>query len=135
MLRTVAEGRHASRMRIAAERLQRSKPRIESNCCIGVLRSVSRSERHDVHRRRVLPRTYATTWKVGQCGTMYIRAALATFSICPFLPTELRQGGWQTMFTRAAKFLRQHSMDMHQAFPFHMFAECLLLELWLQHFH
>ena len=61
MMRTVAEGRHASRMRIAAERLQRSKPRIEANCCIGVLRHVSLSERHDVHRRRVLPRIYATT--------------------------------------------------------------------------
>ena len=68
---------HASRMRIAAERLQSSKLRIEANCCIGVLRSVSRSERHDVHRRRVLPRTYATTWKVRQ----------STSSDSAFLPT------------------------------------------------
>ena len=39
------------------------------------------------------------------------------------------------MFTRAAKFLRQHSMDIHQVFPFDLFAECLLPEPWLQHFH
>jgi len=26
-------------------------------------------------------------------------------------------------------------MDIHQAFPFNIFAECLLSELWLHHFH
>jgi hypothetical protein len=26
-------------------------------------------------------------------------------------------------------------MDIHQAFPFNIFAEFLLFELWLQHFH
>ena len=42
IMRTVAEGRHASRMGIAAGRLQKTKLRIEPNCCIGILRSVSR---------------------------------------------------------------------------------------------